>query len=398
MKAMHGFAVSYRSRGKLIGCCLALVLVASAILASGASAAKTPLTPASYIGMGDSLAFGYTQQKFEENYPAESPTAFEGGYVTLLGKKIAAKEKKNGFAVTSVNLGCPGEVSDGLIGENPSLGGGGEGGGKPDSKPCAYHNEDGFPRHFEYGSSSQLEASIGLVSGKPFGETKYVTINIGSNDELAVVHACLSESYEASRGMTKGVNECLSVEAGPPAPEEGKEEFEGDMLKGHQYYKGGLFPHIITNVGTAIFVLREVAHFGGEIGVLGFYNPQAIVLPGSDSLQIELNKAFEEEIGGGAFGPGVVYANPFKTFNPQKGTVKEQAAICKYTEYCNVHDKEANYVKYLEAHGFTHEQAEAYKESHKAEAEAFPEGDIHPTPLGYKVLATDLFKALGFTH
>jgi hypothetical protein len=77
---------------RLIGCCMAAVLMGSALLASSASASK-PET--NYIGLGDSLAFGYTQQKFEENYPTENPEAFEEGYVTLLGKKTAQTRKRS---------------------------------------------------------------------------------------------------------------------------------------------------------------------------------------------------------------------------------------------------------------------------------------------------------------
>ena len=79
------------------------------------------------------------------------------------------------------------------------------------------------------------------------------------------------------------------------SPEAGKEEFEEDKLKNGQLYKGGLFPHIITNIGTAIGVLRGNG-YAGEIGVVGFYNPQAIVLAGSDALQHGINLALEHAI------------------------------------------------------------------------------------------------------
>jgi lysophospholipase L1-like esterase len=395
MPAMNGFAVSFR-KGRLIGCCMAAVLVVSALLASSASAAKAPLTPTKYVAMGDSISYGYSQQKFEENEAAgEPPSAFEGGFVNLLTKKLASLEKKSGNALTSINLSCPGEVSDGLIGENPALGGGGtkENGAVSDAAPCAWHNVDGLPRHFEYGPVSQLEAAIGIVTApETYGATKYVTTQIGSNDELAVVAACETAKYNEERGFTGGLDECLVVEAG----EEGTRP---SAAKEKPYYEGGLFHHIIANTGDEVGVLRHEG-YTGLVGILGFYNPQAIVLPGSDAIQKKLNETFEYEVkptsegGAEAFGPGVVYADPFSKINPQKKTAVEQAAICKYTEYCNVKDKEANYVKYLESHyGFSHEQAEEYKEAHKAEAEAFPEGDIHPTEKGHKLFAKLLFEA-----
>jgi len=86
----------------------------------------------------------------------------------------------------------------------------------------------------------------------------------------------------------------------------------------------------------------------------------------------------------------VTYANPFPTFNPQNAK-KEPVKICQYTEECNENDKHANLVKYLEAHGYSHAEAEA-----AATPEAtknFPEGDIHPTALGYKKLASFVLKA-----
>jgi lysophospholipase L1-like esterase len=367
MSATNGSAVSFR---RLMGCCLALVIVASAMFAANASAAKVVKPATNYIGLGDSLAFGYTQQKFEENYPTESPTAFEGGYVTLLGKKLATQQRKLGNSLTTINLGCPGEVSDGLIGENPALGGGGtkNRGKESDAAPCAYHNVDGFPRHFEYGPASQLEAAIGVVTTPgTFGTTEYVTLNIGSNDELAVVHACESKTYNEERGFANGLDECLTVEAGESGT----------------YYEKGLFHHIIANVGDVIGVLRHEG-YTGKVGVLGFYNPQAIILPGSDAIQKKLNETFEYEIGTEAFGPGVVYANPFVKINPQKGTAKEQAAICKYTEECNEHDKKVNAEKYYG------------REVSAEEASQFPEGDIHPTPAGYQYIATILYKAFGY--
>jgi lysophospholipase L1-like esterase len=365
MSATNGLALSLRSRSGLIGCCMALVLLASALLASSASAKSRPLTPTAYVALGDSLAFGYTEQKFDENYPAESVSAFEGGYANLLAAKLTKAEKSAGNGLALDNLGCPGEVSDGLIGENLALGGGGTADGTSDAAPCAYHNVDGFPMHVEYGGASQLEASIGLVATPGAPAVKDVTINIGSNDELAVVHACLSQSYEESRGFAGGLDECLVVEAGESGT----------------FYDKGLFHHIIANIGDVVGVLRHEG-YAGPVAVLGFYNPQAEILPGSDAIQKKLNETFEYEIATEAFGPGVVYANPFPIINPQNKN--EAAKICKYTEECNEFDKKANAEK-------------AYGRSVTAEeASHYPEGDIHPTPAGYAVLAKVLYQAL--TH
>jgi lysophospholipase L1-like esterase len=339
-------------KARLIGCCMAAALLATALLASSASASK-PET--NYIGLGDSLAFGYTQQKFEENYPTENPEAFEEGYVTLLGKKLHKLEKEAGNKLNTVNLGCPGELSDGLIGNNEALGGG------PGAEfdPCAWHNVDHFPLHFEHGSSSQLEAALGVVSADP-SATKVVTINIGSNDELKIVHLCEEPAYVAEQGY-ESLFECIAREAGET---------------GH-YYSGGAFAHIITNTGKAIGALRA-AGYAGPVAVLGFYNPQTFILPGSDFLQRVLNEHFEGAISKGELGPGVVYANPFPEINPEGNEKLEHKTICKYTEMCNAHDIEVNN-KAQEEKGETPRN----------------EGDIHPTPAGYKLLAKLLYEALG---
>jgi lysophospholipase L1-like esterase len=352
MPAMNGLDVSFR-KGRLIGCCMAVALVIAALFASSASAAKAPLNPTNYTALGDSLAFGYTAEKFNNNYPAEPPSAFEGGYTNILAKKLAGIEKREGNQLSLLNLGCPGEVSDGLIGENPAIGGGQQANGKSDSEPCAYNNS--FKLHFEFGPISQLEAAIGIVTTPgTYGTTKLVTLNIGSNDELAVVKACETPSYLEAHGFAGGAFECLLHEAG----EEG------------YYYEKGLFHHIIANMGDVIGVLR---HYGytGPVAVLGFYNPQAFILPGSDTLQKSLNESVAGTIATEKFGPGVVFANPFPKFNPEKPKA-EKKAIEKYTEECNPN-----------------------VQSNQGGADPGCEGDIHPTPLGYKQLATIIYHALG---
>jgi lysophospholipase L1-like esterase len=147
--------------------------------------------------------------------------------------------------------------------------------------------------------------------------------------------------------------------------------------EGGHFYPGGLFHHIIANTGQVIGVLRA-AGYTGPVAVLGFYNPQTFIIPNSDGLQNRLNEFFEGVIAEEGFGPGVVYANPFPIFNPQGSEEEEHEAICKYTEMCNPHDIEVNNKK-------QEEKGETPRN----------EGDIHPTPKGYKQLAKLLFHTLG---
>ena len=84
MQATNG---SPRSRTRVIGCLMATALVFSALVfASSASAAKINKT---YLALGDSLAFGYSQQLYNEHEAEGDPaTAFEHGYVNNYAVKL----------------------------------------------------------------------------------------------------------------------------------------------------------------------------------------------------------------------------------------------------------------------------------------------------------------------
>src|SRR6516225_5659513 len=152
MQATNGFSVPLLSRNRLIGCAMAVMLVLSALaFASSARAEEAPSQ--TYLALGDSLAFGFSQQLFNENIPFESPTAFEHGYTNdYLGNKV-----KEGLQLT--NKGCPGETTDSLIGNGPlaaAL-------KIPGESPCAYHKV-GLPLHSEYGGKSQLESAVETIA------------------------------------------------------------------------------------------------------------------------------------------------------------------------------------------------------------------------------------------
>ena len=141
--------------------------------------------------------------------------------------------------------------------------------------------------------------------------------------------------------------------------------------------------------------MLRAAHFAGKVGVLGFYNPQGLQLPGSDKLQEAMNSAMETAITENKFGEGVVYANPMPTMNPQVPKKAEESelkhnekqrkvegkAICKYTEECNIHDQKKHGEEEL-GHEITEEEAKKHA------------GDIHPSPHGHKLFAKLLYEAL----
>ncbi len=380
MSAKNGCRRSLR----LLGCLMAVALLGSALAASSASA-KTVLTPTKYVALGDSLSFGYkaatlnanaaahkanceagfiaaskgeTELAYAEKALCEPASSFEGGFVGYLGDHLKKAEKAAGHELSTVNLGCPGETSDGLIGHLL--------GGTPEAEynPCAYHNNlpnEGFPLKVEIGhSTSQLEALLGELAG-PVPVTA-ISLQIGSNDELHALGACESKTYDEAHGFPS-IIACAAHEAGP----------EGFL------YPGGLITHIITNIGTTIHVIRE-AGYAGRIVLLGFYNPYATLLPGSDQLVEFLNHTLEAEIGGEtpAFGPGLVLAQPYTLINRDgplfhpgetaketaKKTKNEEHAICKYTEMCNAE-------KRVKLSG----------------------GDIHPTHAGYQAIGKLLLAA-----
>jgi lysophospholipase L1-like esterase len=374
MSAMNG-STPRRSRRGLIGCCIALALVLSAIVFAPVSAqAESEPATTTYLALGDSISFGYTAERFANHKAAESPSFFEEGVANDFAKDLK-KTSEVGKSIRLVNDACPGETSNGLIGENPEVGGkestesyseiegnpkeqfpAGGYQGLGDYHPCAYTFHTHLPLHnggYVLGGKeiSQLEEAVSTVKGTT-SPVKAITLNIGSNDELAAIKQCEDE---------------VAVEFGTT----GKSKYGASPSVAvitciTETSEKVTVPHILNNLGTIITVLEE-SGYTGPIVLLGFYNPDTFILPGSDALQAGTNAAVEANIvNNPAFKGQVTFANPFPVFNagssslPGKASaVKEKAAICKYTEMCNPNDPGGSEGK----------------------------GDIHPTIKGYKALA-----------
>jgi lysophospholipase L1-like esterase len=362
MQATNGFAVLSRSRIRLIGCSMAIALALSALcLASTASAAK-PARKA-YLAIGDSLAFGYSQQLFNENEATgENPEAFEHGYVDDYLNTL-------GNGVPLFNDGCPGETSDSMIGNGPLGTVMAEKLGTTDEAPCAYHYVDGLPLHNEYGENhSQLENALEVIKKQSTKTHAVETIsfNIGANDELHQLHKCEAEVKHEFE--TEGKSKY-----GKTPEEAGK-----NCILSHI---PSLFKHILTNIAGALYVIRQGSSFcvpaaascseskkgvnyTGKIVVQGGYTPFGAVftpgvelLPGSNALAGLLN--FQEAKTVAEF--GACYANPQPRFNP--AIVGEPAAEPgRLQAFTNM----ANFTEF------------AGKKNGP---------DIHPTPLGYQELA-----------
>jgi lysophospholipase L1-like esterase len=394
MQATHGFAVSFRKRGRLIGCCMALVLALSAVvLTPAANAVAPPVT--TYLALGDSLAFGYSQEKFENNYPNDAPAYFEEGYANFYAKKVKANKEIANKGLVLVNNGCPGETTDSLIGNGP-LGSVVDPEGE---SPCAYQKK-GLPLHNPY-PVSQLEDALSILnSGKPAHPITAISLNIGANDELKAVHLCEKEISEELKGEKpphwpgETPQEKLSACVGTGAPV--------------------TFHHILHNIGTIIVVLDHYGGYSGPIILNGYYNPDAFLLgPSTSILQRELNTAVTEKLlpalASGCYGAAekeceeaakgekefsevkfeppitnVKFANPFKKFNPEPfattkqpgGTKAAKNALEKYTEMFNPQDIERN------------EAGTCIT----CEGKPTPGGDIHPTKAGYEVIAKVMYE------
>jgi lysophospholipase L1-like esterase len=340
---------------------MALVLAVSALGFGPASAgAETAPATTTYLALGDSISFGYTQERFNIHFPTESPSYFEEGVANFFVKDLA-KSGEVGKSIRLVNDACPGETSNGMIGENPLIGGETstetieEVEGKPaekfpaggyqgpgDWRPCKYSFESHLPLHNggyynpeTFAAVSQLEEAIATLTKPVAHEVKAITLNIGSNDELAAITQCKNEFILKLTGSLIG---CIETTAATVT-----------------------VPHIMQNIKHSIEAL-DGAGYKGPIIVLGFYNPDTFVLPNSDTLQKAANKALGEELIpflNGTVRNNITFANPFPVFN--KGTTEpaELKSICKWTEMCNPN----------------------------VPGGGSDQGDIHPSVKGYKELA-----------
>jgi len=353
MQAMNGLVTWGRRRGRrLIGCVIAVVALSAAMIMPSVASAEVNQT---YLALGNSLAFGFSQQLFNENETlGEPPTAFEHGYVNNYWKLIHGAE----LGIQITNDGCPGETTDSLIGNGPLGTALGDTSGE---SPCAYHKA-GLPLHHEYGGVSQLESALGTIafdsfSGKP---VTTITLDIGLNDVLNQVKACEKEVEQEYIEIAK--HEKTESQYGGSTPKESVE----NCVKAHAQ---ALFKHIEENIGRILFAIREGETFGGvnytgKIIFQGNYDAfgnvfgKGELLAGSNELFGLLNLLTAKTVANF----GTCFADPQLTFNPRNA--KEPRRLKKWTNM-------ANFTTF----------------------EGKPNGpDLHPTPEGYRVLAKIMLK------
>ncbi|HEV3094918.1 MAG TPA: SGNH/GDSL hydrolase family protein [Solirubrobacteraceae bacterium] len=257
-----------RSHPRSGGVAALLAAIVLLLPVPGAGAAKQQR---SYLALGDSLAFGYQQAKFNSLFPNEDPAAFDAGYVDDFGHFLLKTHRDTSV----VNDGCPGETTDSFI----------EG-------PCRY--QLAFPLHHPYmgaPTSSQLSDALAYLNAHP-GTVSPITLDIGANDALGVIEGTCH-------------NEPACIAAHAPA----------------------LFEHIATNLGAILADLRGAAP-QAKIVVLGLYNPFGMTIAGGD----ELTAALNEVIRNVATAAQARFADPLPIFNPPGA--REQPTICLLTNMC----------------------------------------------------------------
>jgi lysophospholipase L1-like esterase len=154
---------------------LIIMVTSSLLIVPAAQANPRPgsVTPpkAYYLALGDSLAYGFQQAKFDSESPNVDPATFDTGYVDDFAARLARLSP----GIQVINEGCPGETSDSLINGNVTTGPG----------HCARGN--GWPwalLHHPYTDShTQLSDAIAFLRAHP-RQTSPVTIDIGANDLL----------------------------------------------------------------------------------------------------------------------------------------------------------------------------------------------------------------------
>jgi lysophospholipase L1-like esterase len=180
--------------------------------------------------------------------------------------------------------------------------------------------------HHPYSSTSQLADALAFLKANP--NVSPITLDIGANDVL--------QFLSSSCGFPKTFT-CT------PAAIEAE------------------FGHIASNVASILGQLRAAAP-KAQIVLIGLYNPYPTVLPapGGDTTTAGLNTALASVA---AAIPGTSFANPEPPFNPSILTggpeTQDLPAICAFTAMC--------------PGGMFNPTS--------------PNADIHPTKLGYAVMA-----------
>ena len=276
-----------RRVGRRIVCALALALLTAVVAPTLAAAAKkTVPTTKTDLALGDSFAFGYSLQQYNEGVPNGDPASgFEQGYVNQDFKNI---NKHKEFQL--VNDGCPFETTESFIGKNetllkklneamkskqeaeelPPVSG-------TESEPeahkeanCEYQEEfnsilksygKGGPLHNPYPGESQLQNALKTITaeseaGKP---VEYITVDVGLYD---VLHVVAQQEAAVRKEIEEKVLETVITTEGAEftklVAEAAKARIEAELKSEH--------PNIVTECASqALKELLELKITEGQI-------------------------------------------------------------------------------------------------------------------------------------
>ncbi len=262
-------------RARLAWVAITALLVAT-LSAAPAQALGAGSGPSYYLSLGDSLAFGYQPNLVDrKDFNPTHYRSYAEDYASL------ARSLK------LVNYGCPGETTSTLInGGCPWL-------------PLPLH--DSYPA-----GDSQLGAAEALLQAHG-AQTKLVTIDIGSNDLLALVNGCAADLTCVGAGLQTTLGT------------------------------------IETNYAQIVGTVRALAP-NARIVIFNLYNPLALSVPGSDQL---LTQYVNPALAGFASAEHVQLADAFAAINGVAGSTQEKIRVClltwECTSYANIHPTTLGY-------------------------------------------------------
>jgi lysophospholipase L1-like esterase len=238
-----------------------------------------------YLSLGDSLAFGYQDALFKQEFAAGfyDPADFPG-YTAPFAERLTAIRP----TIRTLNYGCPAETTASFIaGGCPFLG-------------------YGLPLHEPGAPAPQLQAALAVLRAHP-GQVSPITLSLGAND--------LNDLFKACRDRAPATLEALlaCVQGGLP----------------------GVLAGAGTNLGTILAALRAASP-SSEIIVLLPYNPYALELPPSAAVVGALNATLADV----ATRYDARVADPTSTFN---------VATCSLTLMCtpqhDIHPSDVGYAQ-----------------------------------------------------
>lgn len=153
---------------------MSLFLVA--LIALGSASAKEPAgTSPDYLGLGDSVPFGFISQAGFEYVNAQNFV----GYPDWLAI---------GLGLNEANAACPGETTGSFLSTQA-----------PDAGCRLYRQH--APLHVNYGSSQTQFAYAVNYLQQDGGSTALITLQLGSNDVLLLIQACNNDPQCIAQGL-----------------------------------------------------------------------------------------------------------------------------------------------------------------------------------------------------